>query len=45
MTNLPPNKSLQRAGDDKVHAPNRHRWVQHSYSALRVWRAAAELSR
>ena len=42
---MAPNKSLQRAVDDKVHAPNRNRGVKHSGSALQDLRAAAELSR
>ncbi len=42
---VPPNKSLQRAGDDDMHAPDRHAIAQDSVSAPKVSRAAAELSR
>jgi hypothetical protein len=45
LPTVPPNKSLQRAGDDKLHAPYRHSSVQACGSALQVWLAAAELCR
>jgi hypothetical protein len=41
----PPNKRMQRSGNDKVHAPDRHRMPKVGAYALQGQRAVADAGR